>query len=148
MNIQELQTVVRNDYNIKIVIINNNGYSSIRHGQTQYFRGKTISSDASNGLTLPDFGKIAEAFGIRYLKYEDYNELDNKLSELFDDNKPVICEFVCDPYQCDLHNGLVMYGKRKFGFRPIEDQAPYIDREVFFNEMIVEPLETSNGKPM
>ena len=55
---------------------------------------------------------------------------------------------MCDPDQFDLHNALVSYGKRKFGFRPIEDQSPFIDREVFFKEMIVEPLETSYGKPM
>ena len=41
-----------------------------------------------------------------------------------------------------------MYGHRKFGFRPIEDQSPYIDRELFFKEMIVKPLETSSGKPV
>ena len=55
---------------------------------------------------------------------------------------------MCDPEQYDLHNALVMYGKRKFGFRPIEDQSPFLDRDTFFEEMIVEPLETSYGKPM
>lgn len=148
MNLQELQTVVRNNYNIKIVIINNNGYSSIRHGQSQYFRGKTISSDSSNGLSLPDFEKISEAFGIRYIKVSNYKELDDKISDVFSDNHPVLCEFMCDPFQTDLHNGLVRYDKRKFGFRPIEDQAPYIDRDLFFKEMIVEPLETSYGTPV
>ena len=148
MNIQELQTVVRNNYNMKIVIINNNGYSSIRHGQTQYFRGKTISSDPSNGLSLPDFEKLSEAFGIRYIRFKNYDDLNNYLPSMFDDNEPMVCEFMCDPYQTDLHNGLVSYGKRKYGFRPIEDQAPYIDRDLFFKEMIVDPLETSSGTPV
>ena len=61
---------------------------------------------------------------------------------------PFICEVICDPEQVDLHNGLVTYGKRKFGFRPIEDQSPFIDRETFFKEMIVKPLETSYGEPV
>lgn len=148
MNLQEIQTVVRNNFNIKIVIINNNGYSSIRHGQTQYFRGKTISCDSTNGLTLPDFRKIADAFGLKYINIKNYKELDSKIDEMFSDNSPLICEIMCDPFQTDLHNGLVMYGKRKFGFRPIEDQAPYIDRDLFFKEMIVEPLETSRGTPV
>ncbi|SEQ17755.1 acetolactate synthase-1/2/3 large subunit [Lachnospiraceae bacterium NE2001] len=148
MNIQELQTISRENFNVKVVIINNNGYSSIRHGQTQYFRGKTISSDESNGLTLPEYKKIADAFGIQYIRINNYDTLTDKIEELFSTDNPVICEVMCDPYQCDLHNGLVMYGKRKFGFRPIEDQAPYIDRDLFFSEMIVEPLETSSGKPM
>ena len=55
---------------------------------------------------------------------------------------------MCDPNQMDLHNALVNYGKRKFGFRPIEDQSPFIDRETFFREMIVEPMEESSGTPV
>ena len=44
LNLQELQTVVRNQFNIKIVIINNNGYFGVRPGQKAHFRGKTIGT--------------------------------------------------------------------------------------------------------
>ena len=148
MNLQELQTIVRNQCNIKIIIINNNGYSGVRHGQKVHFRGKSIGTDPSNGLDLPDYGKLAAAFGIKYVKINNYGEIASGLDEVTADNKPVICEVMCDPEQVDLHNGLVTYGKRKFGFRPIEDQAPYVDRDLFFKEMIVEPLETSRGIPI
>ena len=148
MNLQELQTMVRNNCNIKIVIINNNGYSGVRHGQKAHFRGKSIGTDPSNGLDFPDFGKIAEAFGIRYIKIDRYDEIETGLDKLVSDNFPAVCEVMCDPEQVDLHNGLVVYGKRKFGFRPIEDQAPFVDRDMFFDEMIVEPLETSYGTPV
>lgn len=148
MNLQELQTVVRNSCNIKIVIINNNGYSGVRHGQKAHFRGKSIGTDPSNGLDFPDYGKLAEAFGLGYIRINAYDEIESGLEKLVSDNKPMICEVMCDPEQVDLHNGLVTYGKRKFGFRPIEDQAPFIDRELFFKEMIVEPLETSYGTPV
>lgn len=148
MNLQELQTIVRNQCNIKIIIINNNGYSGVRHGQKAHFRGKSIGTDPSNGLDLPDYGKLAAAFGIKYVKIDNYGEIESGLDEVTADNKPVICEVMCDPEQVDLHNGLVTYGKRKFGFRPIEDQAPYVDRDLFFKEMIVEPLETSRGTPV
>lgn len=148
MNLQELQTIVRNQCNIKIIIINNNGYSGVRHGQKAHFRGKSIGTDSSNGLDLPDYGKLADAFGIKYVKINSYDEIESGLDQVTADNKPAICEVMCDPEQVDLHNGLVAYGKRKFGFRPIEDQAPYVDRELFFKEMIVEPLETSYGTPV
>ena len=148
MNLQELQTVVRNKCNIRIIIINNNGYSGVRHGQKAHFRGKSIGTDPSNGLDFPDYGKLSEAFGIRYVKISDYAGIDKGLDDLMSVNGPAICEVICDPEQVDLHNGLVTYGKRKFGFRPIEDQAPYVDRDVFFEEMIVEPLETSYGTPV
>ena len=148
MNLQELQTVVRNQYNIKIVIINNNGYSGVRHGQKAHFRGKSIGTDPSNGVDFPDYGKIAQAFGIDYNRIEKAEQIDEALEKVFQEAKPYICEVMCDPEQFDLHNGLVMYGKRKFGFRPIEDQSPFLERDVFFEEMIVEPMETSYGKPV
>lgn len=148
MNLQELQTIVRNQYNIKIVIINNNGYSGVRHGQKAHFRGKSIGTDPDNGLDFPDFGKIADAFGIKYSKVDNLENLDNAIQEMYGDEMPYVLEIVTDPDQFDLHNALVMYGKRKVGFRPIEDQSPFIERDVFFEEMIIEPLETSSGKPI
>lgn len=148
MNLQELQTVVRNQFNIKIIINNNNGYSGVRHGQKAHFRGKSIGTDSSNGIDFPDFGKVSEAFGIPYCRIENKSQLDEKLEEMIRTEGAFICEVMCEPEQFDLHNALVMYGKRKFGFRPIGDQSPFIDRDVFFEEMIIEPLETSYGKPM
>ncbi len=148
MNLQEIQTLVRNQFNVKLIINNNNGYSGVRHGQKAHFRGKSIGTDSSNGVDFPDFSKIADAFGVRYVKIDKPDEIDEKLKSVFADEKPAICEVITDPDQFDLHNALVMYGKRKFGFRPIEDQSPFIDRNVFFEEMIVEPLEESSGKPM
>lgn len=148
MNLQELQTVVRNQFNIKIVIMNNNGYSGVRHGQRAHFRGKTIGTDPSNGLDFPDYGKIAAAFGIAYCRVENTGEIDRGIDQILESEGPFICEVMCDPDQFDLHNALVTYGKRKFGFRPIEDQSPFIDRETFFREMIVEPLEESYGTPV
>lgn len=148
MNLQELQTLVRNQYNVKLIIMNNNGYSGVRHGQKAHFRGKSIGTDPSNGLDFPDFGKVADAFGIDYCLIRDVGEIAAGISKILASDKPFICEVMCDENQVDLHNGLVTYGKRKFGFRPIEDQAPFIDRDLFFSEMIVKPMETSYGKPV
>ncbi len=148
MNLQELQTLVRNAFNIKLIINNNNGYSGVRHGQKAHFRGKSIGTDPSNGLDFPDFSKVARAFGIPYVRIEKTAEIREKLSGMFAEKGPCICEVFSDPDQYDLHNALVMYGKRKFGFRPIEDQSPFLDRDTFFREMIIEPMETSYGKPV
>ncbi|MCR4863257.1 MAG: thiamine pyrophosphate-binding protein [Ruminococcus sp.] len=148
MNLQELQTIRRNNYNIKIVLINNNGYSGVRHGQKAHFRGKSIGTDPGNGVDFPDYSAIANAFGIRYVSVHSIDELDKSIDTVFSEDVPFILEIFTDPEQFDLHNALVMYGKRKVGFRPIEDQSPFIDRDVFFNEMIIEPHETSYGKPI
>lgn len=148
MNLQEFQTVVRYNSNIKLIIMNNNGYSGVRHGQKAHFRGKSIGVDPETGVDFPDFGKIASAFGIKYELVKDIAEFESKAKILFEDNNPIIFEIITDPEQIDLHNGLVTYGKRKFGFRPIEDQSPYIDRDLFFKEMIIKPDDTSYGTPV
>lgn len=148
MNIQELQTLCRNQFNVKLIINNNDGYSGVRHGQKAHFRGKSIGTDSSNGLDFPDFSKVAEAFGIKYIRIDTPEEIADKLDEMLSFDGPCICEVISDPDQFDLHNALVRYEKRKFGFRPIEDQSPFIDRDTFFAEMIVEPLDTSYGEPV
>ena len=128
--------------------MNNNGYSGVRHGQKAHFRGKSIGTDSSNGVDFPNYEKIAQAFGIPFIRIHNTVEIEAGINQLFEGDKPAICEVMADPEQVDLHNALVSYGKRKFGFRPIEDQSPFIDRDTFFEEMIVEPLETSYGTPM
>ncbi len=148
MNLQELQTIKRNNYNIKIVIINNHGYSGVRHGQQAYFRGKTIGTCPEDGVDFPDFEKIAVAFGFTYLRAEDEMSVKTCIQALFADEEPCICEAICDPEQTDLRSGMVICGKRSVGTRPPEDLYPYIDRDVFFEEMIVEPLEESSGRPI
>lgn len=148
MNLQELQTIVRCGKNIKIVVNNNNGYSGVRHGQKAHFRGKTIGTDPSNGVDFPNFEKIALAFGISFGRISTVEEIEEQLRKMNETKGPYILEVITDPEQFEYHNALVMYGKRRVGFRPIEDQSPFLDRELFFGEMIVEPLRTSEGKPI
>jgi acetolactate synthase I/II/III large subunit len=66
MNLQELQTVAMLNLNMKIIILNNGGYLSIRQTQKSYFPDNEFGTDRSNGLTLPCFKKIADAFGLQY----------------------------------------------------------------------------------
>ncbi len=148
MNIQELQTLYRYQLNVKLVIMNNNGYSGVRHGQKAHFRGKSIGVDPETGVNFPDYSRIADAFNIDFIRVCEIAELNEAIDAMFSNNKPMIIEIMTDPNQIDLHNGLVTYGKRKFGFRPIEDQSPYVDRELFFKEMIITPDETSYGTPV
>ncbi len=148
MNLQELQTLVRNNYNIKVIIVDNNGYSGVRHGQKAHFRGKSIGTDPSNGIDFPDYEKVAQAFGIESVHIHGVCDMEAGIERIVADDKPLVCVVDCDPEQVDLHAGLVTYGKRKFGFRPLEDFAPFVDRNLFFSEMIVKPTETSYGTPV
>ena len=64
MNIQELQTIVCNQLPVKIFVLNNGGYLSIRQTQTGFFQGRLIGTGASSGVTFPDMVKVGAAYGI------------------------------------------------------------------------------------
>ncbi len=100
MNIQELQTVVYNRLNIKIVILNNNGYHSIRQTQQNLFSSRPLIGVCDgNGLSFPDFEKVAYAFGLPYVKIESEADLPGALQKALDTNGPVFIEAVVDDKQ-------------------------------------------------
>ena len=95
MNIQELQTVFHNNYNMKIFILNNDGYHSIRQTQTNLFNPPLVGVNADNGVSFPSFEKIAYAFDIPYERVSDINDVD-KIQSVLDMDGPVICEAIVD----------------------------------------------------
>ena len=95
MNIQELQTVFHNNYNMKIFIINNNGYHSIRQTQTNLFKPPLVGVNADNGVSFPSFEKIAYAFDIPYERITTLADAE-KIQAVLDREGPVICEAVVD----------------------------------------------------
>ena len=99
MNIQELQTAVYNNLNIKIVYLNNNGYHSIRQTQNNLFNTKLVGVCDGNGLSFPDISKIAWAYGIPYIKIDNINESKKLIRNMLDSKGPIICEVIIDPSQ-------------------------------------------------
>jgi acetolactate synthase-1/2/3 large subunit len=74
MNLQELQTIKTHNLPIKIVIFNNDGYLMIKHTQKMLFDGNKVCVDKDTGLELPDYKKIAYAFGYDYYDKSQINE--------------------------------------------------------------------------
>lgn len=99
MNIQELATVVQNRLNIKLIILNNNGYHSIRQTQTNLFKPPFIGIDPESGVSFPDFGKLADAFGLKYFSLDSETNCDEVLEQALNCDGPCICEAVVDPKQ-------------------------------------------------
>ena len=141
MNIQEMQTISANKMGIKIIIINNKVYSVIRTRQVELFRNRTIGTNPENGVTTPDFKDVAQCFKIPYVKINDISELDTKLDEVMAMEGPVICEVMAVEDQVYIRNGAGFNSQRKFVMRPLEDQMPFMDRELLKNEMIIEPID-------
>jgi acetolactate synthase I/II/III large subunit len=98
-NIQELQVLKHYNFDIKLFIINNNGYVSIRNTQNSFFNGNFVGSDPNSGVSLPALDKIAKAYEIPYFEVDDINTLKNVMKEILAIKGPVICGVNCQPNQ-------------------------------------------------
>jgi acetolactate synthase-1/2/3 large subunit len=98
MNLQELETIRHNDIPIKIFIINNDGYLSIKLTQNSFFNGHLVATNKNSGVSIPKFSDIAKCFGFQYFKIENNSMIDDILTMI---NEPTIrrcmVEIITDP---------------------------------------------------
>ncbi len=99
MNMQELQTVVYHRLNMKLIILNNNGYHSIRQTQKNLFDPPLVGVCEGNGLSFPNMEKIAYAYGIPYVKADSLTTVEEKIHKSLETEGPVILEAIIDPEQ-------------------------------------------------
>lgn len=145
MNLQELQTIVSHQLPIKIFIINNGGYHSIRQTQTNLFRGEPlvgIGVDSGMGgvqdLSFPDMEKIAHAYGFPFIRAHHNEELHDAVAETLATDGPAICEIMVTLTQQFLPKSAA---KRlpdgSIISPPLEDLAPYLPDEEMDRIMLV-----------
>lgn len=99
MNLQELQTVIYNRLNLKIVILNNNGYHSIRQTQKNLFQPPMYGVCSDNGVSFPDFEKLSNAFGFPYFRVDSIDGADSQIEKALETEGPVVIEAFLDPEQ-------------------------------------------------
>lgn len=97
MNLQDLETIRGYNLPVKIIIINNEGYLSIKLSQESFFEGNEFASGPANGVTLPSFEKIAKAFALNYLSIKSNDEIEEVLSTMMDQEGPCIVEVFTHP---------------------------------------------------
>lgn len=132
MNIQELATVAYNKLDIKLFIMNNNGYLSIRQTQRNLFQPPFIGIDGDSGLGFPDFGKLADAFKIKYFEIDSETNSDVILEEVLNCDGPCICEVKVDPDQnFEPKSSSKVLPDGRIVSPSLDDMAPFLDREEF-----------------
>ena len=99
LNIQELKTLSYYGLDVKLFVINNGGYLSMRNWQDGYFEGRRIGSDAATGAETLDLAKIADAFDLPYARIDRYETIDDGLREVLSASGPRFVEVVCDDRQ-------------------------------------------------
>jgi acetolactate synthase-1/2/3 large subunit len=129
-NIQELATISYYKFPVKIFIVNNDGYESIRSTQGNFFEGRFVGSDKHSGISNPDFRKLAAAYNLPFYTIKNNSQIKVILKKIVKEPGPVLCELVVNP---DQHRVPKATSFRKadgtMESRPIHDMAPFLDRE-------------------
>ncbi|MDD5530425.1 MAG: thiamine pyrophosphate-binding protein [bacterium] len=137
-NIQELELLKRYQLPIKLFVLNNNAYASIRATQNRYFNGNLVACDPSSGLTLPDTIKIVNAYGLKTFKIDSQDKMKGKVNTILKYDGPVVCEVIVNPdllTQPKILSEVKSDGK--IFSKPMEDLWPFLDRKEFKANMIV-----------
>jgi acetolactate synthase-1/2/3 large subunit len=137
MNIQELQTIKHHNLPIKIFVINNNGYLSIKMTQNNFFEGRHCGDGPSSGVTLPDFVAVAKAFGIRSFKVSDPAKVEMAIDTMMKTEGPALCEVVVNPeytFSPKLSSRKLPDGTMVSP--SLEDMFPFLDRKEFYENII------------
>lgn len=138
MNLQELQTIIHHRFPIKIFVINNGGYHSIRQTQKNFFGDPLVGIGAESGdLSFPSMEKLAWAYGCPYQKITDNCRLE-EIKETLQIHGPAICEVFVDTQQkfepkCAskrLEDGSMVSA-------PLEDLAPFLSQEELKQQMFI-----------
>lgn len=140
-NIQELQVIAQHRLPIKLFILNNNGYLSIRASQKNYFESREIGAGPESGLTFPDTLRIADAYGIPARRVTDLGDLEAAITHALSSPGPFILDVVTPPDQLivpTVSSQIDESGVMKS--RPLEDMYPFLEREEFLANLFVEPI--------
>jgi acetolactate synthase-1/2/3 large subunit len=141
LNIQELATVQRLGLPIKFFVINNDGYASIRASQLGYFH-RLAGADFTSGVTLPDLGALAGAYGLPFSRIAEKTGLDEQIRLVLEAPGPAVCEVVVAPNEERIPRASsFMKTDGSMGSKPLEDLYPFLDRDEFRANMLVPPLE-------
>jgi acetolactate synthase-1/2/3 large subunit len=132
-NIQELATVKQHELNIKFVILNNNGYLSIKNTQTKYFEGRVHGTSSESGLWFPSFKNIAVAFGMPCVDIRTKEDLRLHFPNALKKKGPVIIDCQCLNEQEILPAQALKNGKQA----GLHDLTPFLSDEELAQEMIV-----------
>lgn len=143
-NIQELETIRRLNIPVKIFVLNNNCYSSIRNSQNYWFGDHRVGADPSSGMTLPSITDVSRSFGLAVARLEDPKNLRTQLRHLLDSSEPAVIETLVIPDEPrEPRVASVQRQDGSFVSRPLEDLFPFLDREELKREMIIELLNES-----
>lgn len=140
-NIQELQTLLHYKLPVKLFVLNNNGYLSIRASQKNYFKERYIGSGPDSGVTMPDTLKICDAYGISSARVSNLDDLDQAIKLALDTPGPYVLEVITPPEQHIIPTvSSRVNTDGSMSSRPLEDMAPFLDRDEYRSNLLVDEV--------
>lgn len=140
-NLQELEVIKFHQMPIKLFVMNNNGYLSIRQTQKKFFKANYVGEGPVSGITFPETSKLATAYGIGYFRIEKLIDLEKFWDQIFRSTEPSIVEVMLAPEQ-EVYptNSALIRPDGTMVSKPLEDMYPFLDRKEFKDEMIIQPI--------
>ncbi|SFK10931.1 thiamine pyrophosphate-binding protein [Methylophaga sulfidovorans] len=144
LNLQELSTLKSLNLPIRMFIMNNNGYASIRNTQRNYFDERYVATGQEAGLLIPDLVKLAEAIGLDAVRINDASELDEKIQYVLNHPGPILCDvtIIKDEALWPKVSAIPQANGSMISM-PLEDMSPLLDLEILEREMLVGVSEAS-----
>jgi acetolactate synthase-1/2/3 large subunit len=141
LNIQELQTLVHHRLPVKVFVLNNGGYLSMRMSQGSFF-GRFVGESPRSGLSFPSIVSVASAYGLAASRAEgkDFGRI---VDEALLADGPAVCEVILDPdqqFEPKLSSRQLPDGRMVSS--PLEDLFPFLPREELLENMLIPPVES------
>jgi len=140
LNIQELQTVVHHALPVKIIVLNNAGYVSIRTSQANFFK-RFVGEGPNSGVSFPDMVKLAQAYGLPAIRVSGEG-FEQQLAKALAAPGPMVIDVILDPEQTfepKLSSRQLPDGRMVSA--PLEDMFPFLSREELQENLLIPPME-------
>lgn len=136
MNVQELATVAHHRPHMKIFVLNNGGYLSIRSTQANFFK-LLVGEGPQSGVTFPDYVALARAYGLN-AEVLDVSAPERHLAEILARPGPEVIVVELDQsqgFEPKLSSKRLADGRMVTA--PLEDMAPFLERSEFARHMLI-----------
>jgi acetolactate synthase-1/2/3 large subunit len=143
MNVQDLATISHHDLPVKIILLNNGGYHSIRLTQKNFFSGNPVGYDPASGVGFPEWSTLAAAFRLEYQRVDRHEGLRDRLRAFLHGPGCGFLEVVLDPEQPFApKTSSRREADGTMTTAPLEDMAPFLSREELESNIIRDTNET------
>jgi acetolactate synthase-1/2/3 large subunit len=140
-NIQELQTLIHYGLPVKLFVLNNDGYLSIRASQTNYFKERYIGEGPRSGVTMPDTLKICNAYGVPAARVSNLADLDAAIQQALATPGPYVLDVITPSQQPIIPTvSSRVNPDGSMSSRPLEDMAPFLPRDEYLSNLLIDEV--------